>query len=125
MRRSSAKSGIGLGVLLSALLCVSSLNAAELPRRIDDEAFWKMISNFSEPSGYFRFENLLSNEPAYQIVIPNLQKTTKTGGVYLGVGPEQNFTYVAALEPKIAFIIDIRRQNMLEHLMYKALFELS
>src|SRR5262249_12780812 len=42
-----------------------------------------------------------------------------------GVGPEQNFTYIAALEPKIAFIIDIRRQNLLEHLIYKAIFELS
>jgi hypothetical protein len=41
------------------------------------------------------------------------------------VGPEQNFTYITALQPRIAFIIDIRRQNMLEHMMYKALFELS
>src|SRR5262249_8546329 len=38
---------------------------------------------------------------------------------------EQNFTYIAALKPKIAFILDIRRQNMIEHLMYKALFEIS
>jgi hypothetical protein len=43
--------------------------------------------------------------------------------VYLGVGPEQNFTYIVALQPKIAFIVDIRRGNMLEHLMYKALIE--
>jgi hypothetical protein len=48
-----------------------------------------------------------------------------SGGVYLGVGPEQNFTYIAAMRPKIAFIIDIRREIMLEHLMYKALFEIS
>jgi hypothetical protein len=47
------------------------------------------------------------------------------GGVYLGVGPEQNFTYIAAVRPKIAFIIDIRREIMLEHLMYKAIFEMS
>jgi hypothetical protein len=45
--------------------------------------------------------------------------------VYLGVGPEQNFTYLVALQPKLAFIIDIRRQNMLEHLLYKALIERS
>ncbi len=84
-----------------------------------------MISDFSEPNGYFRFENFLSNELAYQSIIPALKENTKPGGVYLGVGPEQNFTYLVALEPKIAFIIDIRRQNLLEHLMYKALFELS
>src|SRR5205807_5324427 len=46
-------------------------------------------------------------------------------GVYLGVGPDQNFTYVVAMRPKIAIIFDIRRQNMLQHLMYKALIEMS
>jgi hypothetical protein len=45
--------------------------------------------------------------------------------VYLGVGPEQNFTYIAALRPGLAVIFDIRRQNMIEHLLYKSLFELS
>jgi hypothetical protein len=45
--------------------------------------------------------------------------------VYLGVGPEQNFTYIVNLEPRLAVIFDIRRQNAMLHLMYKALFELS
>jgi hypothetical protein len=125
MRRVAGKLGILLVVSLCALPAASSLRAAELPGRISDEAFWQMVSDFSEPSGYFRFENFLSNELAYQAVIPSLQEKAKPGGVYLGVGPEQNFTYLVALEPKIAFIVDIRRQNMLEHLMYKALFELS
>jgi hypothetical protein len=58
-------------------------------------------------------------------VIPDLLRTTKPGGVYLGVGPDQNFTYLVALEPKLAFIFDIRRQNLLTHLMYKALIEQS
>jgi hypothetical protein len=58
-------------------------------------------------------------------VIPELLRSAKTGGVYLGVGPDQNFTYLVALRPKMAFIFDIRRQNMLTHLMYKALFEQS
>ncbi len=49
----------------------------------------------------------------------------KSGGVYLGVGPEQNFTYIAAVRPRLALIIDIRRGNLHEHLLYKALFELS
>jgi hypothetical protein len=46
-------------------------------------------------------------------------------GVYIGVGPEQNFTYIAAIRPRIAFITDIRRGNLQLHLMYKALFEMS
>jgi hypothetical protein len=84
-----------------------------------------MISDFSEPGGYFRSENFLSNESGYQYVIPALREALPRGGVYLGVGPEQNFTYIVALEPKMAFIVDIRRQNMLEQLFYKALFETS
>jgi hypothetical protein len=50
---------------------------------------------------------------------------TKPGGVYLGVGPDQNFTYIVALKPRISFIFDIRRGNLQEHLLYKAVIELS
>jgi hypothetical protein len=67
----------------------------------------------------------VSNELRYQDVVPALKATTKPGGVYIGVGPEQNFTYVSVLQSKLAFVVDIRRQNMLELLMYKALFEMS
>src|SRR5262249_24659514 len=87
--------------------------------------FSKMITEFSEPGGYFMYENYLSNERSYQDPIPSLLKVAKPGGVYLGVSPEQNFTYIAAIRPAMAFIIDIRRQNMLELLMYKALFEMA
>ena len=52
-------------------------------------------------------------------------RLSKLSRVYLGVGPEQNFTYIAALKPKMAFIVDVRRGNLQLHLMYKALFELS
>jgi hypothetical protein len=96
-----------------------------LPSRLTDVEFWQMVTDFSEPGGYFRSENFLSNETGYQNVIPALRKTLLRGGVYLGVGPEQNFTYIVALEPKIAFVVDIRRQNMLEQLFYKALIETS
>src|SRR5436309_1156648 len=99
--------------------------APALPKELNDETFRKMISEFSEPGGYFMYENFLSNERSYQDPIPALKKAAKPGGVYLGVGPEQNFTYIAAIRPQIAFIIDIRRQNMLELLMYKTLFGLA
>jgi len=49
----------------------------------------------------------------------------KPGGVYLGVGPEQNYPYMAAVKPKMAVIFDIRRGNLDLQLMYKAIFELS
>src|SRR5688572_6091385 len=94
-----------------------------LPARLTDAEFWTMIEEFSEPDGYFQSDNFLSNEWGAQEVIPKLLPHTPPGGVYLGVGPEQNFTYIQAFEPSMAFIIDIRRLNMLEHLLYKALFE--
>jgi len=99
--------------------------ADTLPAQLSDREFWKMITDFSEAGGYFRSDNLLSNEAGYQYVIPLLRKTIRSGGVYMGVGPEQNFTYMVGLQPKMAFIVDVRRLNMLEHLLYKALMELS
>ena len=95
-----------------------------LPGTLTDDAYWRMVSEFSEEGGYFRFE-YMSNEREFQYVIPRLKATIKPGGAYLGVGPEQNFTYIAATQPKMAFIFDIRRQNLVEHLIYKAVFEIS
>jgi hypothetical protein len=95
-----------------------------LPPQLSDEAFWNMVSEFSETGGYFRSDNFVSNETTFQYVIKNLKKTTP-GGVYLGVGPDQNFTYIVAMQPKLAIIFDIRRQNTMQHLMYKALIEMS
>ncbi len=99
--------------------------ARALPTQISDSAFWRMFTDFSEPGGFFRSDNFVSNETSFQYVIPELQRIGGTGGVYLGVAPDQNFTYLVALEPKVAFIVDIRRQNALQHLLYKALIELS
>ena len=99
--------------------------AAELPSQLSDEEFWKLVTDLSEGGGYFRSDNFVSNETTFQFVIPELKNTIKPGGVYMGVGPDQNFTYIVNLESKISFILDIRRQNMLQHLMYKALIELS
>jgi hypothetical protein len=99
--------------------------ADTLPDRIADGDYWKLISTLSEESGTFQSENLLSNEVGFPEAMIRLKQAASPDGVYIGVGPEQNFNYIAAIHPKIAFIIDIRRQNMLEHLMYKALFEMS
>ena len=70
-----------------------------------------MIQDFSEPGGSFVTDNIISNEIDFQQVIPTLTKRQQQDA-YLGVGPEQNFTYIASLRPRIAFIVDIRRQNM-------------
>lgn len=103
----------------------TGIAADTLPRQLSDRAFWQMIVDFSEPGGYFRSDNFLSNETTFQEVIPELSRRITPGSVYVGVGPDQNFTYITALKPRMAFIVDIRRQNMLEHMMYKALMEIS
>jgi hypothetical protein len=119
-----------VAIALSALTCgvVSGLSrdvAAQAPAQLSDQEFWTLSAALSEPSGIFRSDNLLSNEQRYQYVIPELLRVVKAGRAYLGVGPEQNFTYIAALKPTIAFIVDIRRGNLNLHLLYKALFEVS
>ena len=103
----------------------SSGRPDKLPTEISDAEFWRMISEFSEPGGAYPYENFVSNEWNQQKIIPALKSATRAGEVYIGVGPEQNFTYAAALRAKMAFVLDIRRQNMLELLLYKALFELA
>jgi hypothetical protein len=99
--------------------------AQSLPTRLSDQEFWKLVTDLSEPDGTFRSDNLLSNEVFLQYVIPELLKTARTGRVYMGVGPEQNLTYMTATKPAMAFIVDIRRGNLDLHLVYKALFEMS
>jgi hypothetical protein len=112
-------------LLLGAILARGAVAQTTLPSQLSDSAFWRLIVDLSEPGGYFRSDNFVSNEGSLQYVIPDLQRTLQPGGVYVGVAPDQNFTYLVALRPKLAFIIDIRRQNMLQHLMYKALIEVS
>jgi len=99
--------------------------ADTLPAQYTDTEFWKLINDLSEPGGTFQYENFVSNEASFQNVLPELTNRVKPGGVYLGVAPEQNFTYIAALKSKVGFVLDIRRQNMIELLVYKALFEMS
>jgi hypothetical protein len=99
--------------------------ARELPARLTDQEFWKLSEELSEPGGTFRSDNLLSNELGFPAVIADLVARAKPGGVYLGVGPEQNYHYIVALRPKMVFITDIRRGNLHLQLMYKALFEMS
>jgi hypothetical protein len=115
-----------LVVLLLATLLLAACPA--YIRRPDEVAQAKradlpaLVARLSEPSGYFGSDNLVSNELSYQHVLPKLAQMQVTGGAYLGVGPDQNFTYVAQIRPRIAFMIDIRRDALLQHLLFKSLF---
>jgi hypothetical protein len=121
-------------VFLAVVLVVSALCArvpraqATLPDRLTDQEFWSLSQNSSEAGGYFRGENitnLTSNELWFEYVIPDLVAKTKPANVYLGVGPEQNYTYMVATRPRFAVIFDIRRGNLDLQLMYKAIFEVA
>ncbi len=114
-----------LVALTSPALATTETRASELPSRLSDQEFWGLTERLSEPGGSFRSDNFLSNERGYQVVIPELLKVARPNRVYLGVGPEQNFPYLLALKPQLAIIFDIRRGNLHEHLLYKALFEMS
>jgi hypothetical protein len=122
--------GLPLLVIVAALAARSwpgsiAATPLDLPSQLTNAEFWSLVQDFSEPNGFFRSDNLVSNETTFQQVIPRLTRRVAPGGIYMGVGPDQNFTYIAALRPRLAFIPDIRRGNLHAHLMYKALFELS
>src|SRR5690242_8876907 len=104
-------------VLALALLAVPRA-ASKLPARLTDLEFWQLSNDSSEPDGYFRSDNLTSNELGFLYVLPELATRTKPGEAYLGVGPEQNYTYIAATRPAMAIIFDIRRGNLVLQLMY-------
>jgi len=98
---------------------------ASPPESISAADFSKMIREMSEDGGYFLSDNFSSNETSYLHIVDKLKQMGASGGAYIGVGPEQNFTYIAKIRPRIAFLIDIRRQAVIQHLMYKAIFHLS
>ena len=113
---------------LAALFVFVAVVSALPPGRLANQgasAFARQIAALSEPGGSFDTDNLISNESSYLQVLPELERARITGGAYIGVGPDQNFTYIAQIRPAIAFIVDIRRDNLLLHLLFKALFELS
>ena len=124
-RRLTAAALAAFALALGVLTTVPRAAGARLPARLTDTEFWQLSTDASEVDGYFRSDNLTSNELGFLHVVPELVTRTKPGEVYLGVGPEQNYTYMAATRPAMAIIFDIRRGNLLLQLMYKAIFELS
>ncbi|MGE5245732.1 MAG: hypothetical protein ACM3SQ_16030 [Betaproteobacteria bacterium] len=112
--------------LASALICLFAAGCPAAPTSdvlASTQSFASVVARLSEPPGSFDTDNLISNERSYLQVMPALDAARLRGGAYVGVGPDQNFTYIAQLRPSIAIIVDIRRDNLLLHLLFKALFE--
>ena len=114
--------------LATALLVLCSalpLHARLSAQRLADSSFAALVARLSETGGVFDSDNIISNEASYLQIASQLTKTGVHGGVYIGVGPDQNFSYIALIRPSIAFMLDIRRDNLLEHLLFKSLFMMS
>jgi hypothetical protein len=120
---------IGLFIALAIALTIIALPGSHQPPiaaasvEVSSLQFDQYLRSWSEPEGYFDSDNFISNETSYQHVIGELRSRVMPGGVYIGVGPDQNFTYIAQTRPSLAIIVDIRRQNLLQHLLFKALFD--
>ncbi len=115
-------------LVLTALCVLLDLRFAShgaVPDSLALSEFARIMTAFSEKPGHFPGDNFVTNETSYLHVVPTVIELGKRGGVYIGVGTEQNFSYIAASRPDIAFIVDIRRENLLQHLLYKALFALA
>ncbi len=111
-------------IFLSVTGCGDS-ERADPPVAFSAERFAALVDTLSEPGGFFDSDNLVSNEAGYLHVRQTLERLGVEDGVYVGVGPDQNFTYIAQVRPRYAFILDIRRDNLIEHLLYKAVFALA
>jgi hypothetical protein len=104
----------------------ASVSAGGIPTAagaLSDSAFAALVTRVSEAGGFFDTDNLISNESGYLKVIGALAREGVRGGAYIGVGPDQNLSYIAHVRPEVAFITDIRRDNLLQHLLLKALIE--
>src|SRR5438552_13782688 len=112
-------------VALLAVFLASSVATRSASASRDHKAFAALSARLSEPGGYFDSDNLISNETSYLHVIGKLRELGIKGGVYIGVGPDQSFSYIAKIRPKMAIMIDIRKDNQLQHLLFKALFARS
>src|ERR1700704_5509747 len=108
---------VAIGLVLSGTARVGHVQAPA--------TFASRVAQLSERGGFFDTDNLISNERSYLHVVPALRDSGVTGGAYIGVGPDQNFSYIAQLKPAIAFIVDLRRDNLLLHLLFKALFSMA
>src|SRR5436189_473322 len=79
--------GLIVASCLAAPPAISWLRGAEsLPESLSDQEFWALSTNLSEPGGFFRSDNLLSNELGFPFIVADLAKNTPETRVYMGVG---------------------------------------
>ena len=90
-----------------------------------DQSIRRVISLCSETTSARHADNFVSNEDSIPAILGELAIRADEDSVYLGVGPDQNFSMIAQAKPALAFVVDFRRRNLLLHLLHKAIFALS
>lgn len=88
-----------------------------------DAQLGELMGKLSESPGDFPSHNFVSNETSYLDAAKVLREPSMRGRAYVGVGPEQNLTYVGLMQPAIAYVVDIRRGNAVEHLVLRSCME--
>ncbi|WP_422772381.1 hypothetical protein ACN28C_04875 [Plantactinospora sp. WMMC1484] len=106
---------------MSTVVIVHATERTGMPHPAFDDAVRRSLHTAVEPSNY-RLDCFVTNELAYNDVLTRCWPTGTTGG-YVGVGPCQNLTYVGALRPRCAVIVDSRLDNVLLHLIFKLIME--
>ena len=120
MRRLAFLLALSLGTAAAPAGAQPAPARTSAPR--EQVTFARLVATLSEPGGFFDTDNLISNERSYLHVVGALRAMGVRGGAYVGVGPDQSFSYIAHVRPSVAYVIDVRRDNMLQHLLFKALF---
>lgn len=76
----------------------------------------------AEPASTYNLDCFVTSEVGHNDLLTRC-RPVRQGGAYLGVGPCQNFSYIGALRPACALIVDARIDNLIEHLIFKLVFE--
>ncbi|HEY8086752.1 MAG TPA: hypothetical protein VIF09_02885 [Polyangiaceae bacterium] len=102
-----------------------SSNTGVVEPLLPDDEMGPLMARLSAAPGDFPSDNFVSNETSYLDVTPSLGEPALRDRAYVGVGPEQNYSYIALTRPAVAYIVDLRRGNLLEHLVLRGCFEAS
>jgi hypothetical protein len=117
LRRGTRRPALAAAAALLACSFAPSHEGREgntFPSALSDGDFWSLTERLSEANGSFVSrsgspDNLLSNGNSISSVAAELATRVKAGGVYLGVGPEQNFTYIAAMRLGAFYVSNVER----------------
>src|SRR5436853_413002 len=69
------------------------VRVAPVPSTSPESTFGRLHARLSEPGGFFQSENVVSNETSYLHVLDAMRRIGVRGGAYIGVGPDQNYSY--------------------------------